>query len=104
MRDFPVGRLEQGKKEHLGVMISQVMEKVLRPFLEKWHVDFRYWWENQSNPRLLPTKRQAEYPKLTEFLEDWASVRFLMRELQKELIKVYRLVNVGAQESVSCKS
>ncbi len=104
MRDFPVGRLEQGKKEHLGVMISQVMENVLRPFLEKWHMDFRYWWEHQSNPRLLPKDRQSEYPKLTEFLDDWASVRYLMRELQKELIAVYRLVDVGAQESASCIS
>lgn len=94
MRRFPVGRIkEEDNKNHLGAVISRCMDNVLRPFLEKWHVHYRHWWENQSNPRKSPFERQNEYPKLDEFLKDWCDLRMIMREFQKELIKVYSLVD-----------
>ena len=79
-------------------MISRVMDDVLRTFLEKWQVNYRHWWENESNPRLNPIERQKEFPDLKSFLDDWTALRWLMRELQKELVKVYSLVEVGAQK------
>lgn len=94
MRLFPVGRLSANQQDHLGVLISRMMENILRPFLEKWHVQFRHWWENQSNPRLSPFDRQSEFPGLKEFLEDWSSVRWLMREIQRKLVTVYELVDL----------
>lgn len=99
MRKFPVGRLEQNQQDHLGVIISRVMAQVMRPFLEKWQVEYRHWWENQSNPRLSPLQRQNEFPRLTEFLEDWSSVRWLLRKLQEELVQKYRLVDVSQDNS-----
>ncbi len=78
-------------------MISRAMTEILRPFLEKWQVEYRHWWEYQSNPRLAPLERQATYPRLKELLDDWTAVRWLMRELQKELVLVYNLVDVGQQ-------
>ena len=96
MRKFPVGKIQTDNQQHLGVMINRVLENVLRPFLEKWQVRYRHWWENESNPRLLPIARQAGFPELNEFLDDWCAVRGLMRELQKKLIRVYSLVDVGA--------
>lgn len=98
MRKFPVGKITGDNKQHLGVMISRVMDDVLRPFLEKWQVYFRHWWENESNPRLNPIERQKEFPELTNFLSDWSSLRWLLRELQKEIVNVYSLVEVGAQK------
>jgi hypothetical protein len=95
MRRFPVGRLSRNNQNHLGVMISRAMTEVLRPFLEKWQVEYRHWWEYQSNPRLAPLERQAVYSRLQELLDDWTAVRWLMRELQKELVRVYDLVDVG---------
>ncbi len=98
MRQFPVGKIAGNNKQHLGIMISRVMDDVLRPFLEKWQVNFRHWWEYESNPRLNPIERQKEFPELKLFLADWTALRWLMRELQKELVKVYSLVEVGAQK------
>ena len=95
MRKFPVGRVEVATKNHLGILICCAINGVLRPFLEKWQVRFRHWWENQSNPRLGPLDRQAQYPQLEEFLHDWAAVRWLMRNLQEELAKVYSLIEVS---------
>jgi hypothetical protein len=99
MRRFPVGKLGGDKHEHLGLMISRIMSDVLRPFLEKWQVQYRHWWENESNPRLAPLERQKEFLLLAEFLEDWASVRWLMRELQRRLVKVYDLMDVVVESS-----
>jgi hypothetical protein len=95
MRKFPVGKISGDNREHLGVMINCMIEEVLRPFLEKWQVKYRHWWENESNPRLPPIERQQEFPEVDQFLYDWASVRWLMRKVQQELVKVYQLVNVG---------
>jgi len=94
MRKFPVGKLTIDIQDHLGVMISRVMSDVLRPFLEKWQVDYRHWWDYESDKDKPPLQRQLEYPKLTDFLEDWCSVRWLMRKLQKELVRIYKLVEV----------
>lgn len=94
MRQFPVGKLGASSDAHLGVMIGRVMSEVIRPFLEKWHVEVRHWWEYQSNPRITPMDRQKEFPRFKELIDDWCSLRWLMRELQKELISVYRLTPV----------
>lgn len=96
MRKFPVGKIAGNHQDHLGVMISRMMEEVLRPFLEKWQVKYRHWWENDGNPRISPIERQSEYPELNEFLDDWASVRWLLRQVKNELVSVYKLVDVGA--------
>ena len=97
MRRFPVGKIRGDNRNHLGAVISRCMDNVLRPFLEKWHVDYRHWWENQSNPRLLPFERQKAYPKLEEFQRDWCSVRQIMRAFQKELVTVYSLVDAAGK-------
>lgn len=94
MREFPVGRISVDQKDHLGILISRMMENILRPFLEKWHVNYRHWWENSSNPRLSPFDRQSEYPSITEFLADWSAIRWLMRVVQTELVKAYSLIDV----------
>ena len=95
MREFPVGQITGDNKDHLGIMISRMMEDVLRPFLEKWQVKYRHWWENESNPRLSPLERQKEFLELAQLLEDWSSLRWLMGQIQQELVSVYNLVDVG---------
>lgn len=94
MRKFPVGRILEKDSNHLGIIISHVLSDIVRPFLEKWQIDFRHWWEHKSNPRLIPMERQKEYPLLNDFLVDWSNLRQAMRDLQMELIKVYELVNI----------
>lgn len=98
MRGFPVGEIGTNNQTHLGVVISQAMSGVLRPFLEKWQVRYRHWWEHESNPRLPPLRRQKEFPELQEFLEDWAAVRSIMREFQKNLVATYKLTDVSAKQ------
>lgn len=91
MRRFPVGRIGK-RKNHLGIVVHGMMKDVLRPFLEKWHADFRHWWEYESDKKLSPLKRQKGYPNLKPFLADWRSVRLLMRAVQQELVNTYELV------------
>lgn len=99
MRKFPVGRLGQNQDQHLGVMISKVLSNILRPFLEKWQVKYRHWWEHQSNPRQSPFERQEDFPELEDFLSDWSALRWLMRKLQDELVSVYQLVDVSRENA-----
>ncbi len=94
MRKFPVGRIEHNEQDHLGVLLNRIMANVLRPFLEKWQADYRHWWEFECDQSVPPMKRQASYPKLEEFLADWASLRWLMKQLSAKLREVYQLVEV----------
>jgi hypothetical protein len=94
MRAFPVGKLGVIVQDHLGVIINNVMADVLRPFLERWQADYRYWWECRSNSKLTPFERQQEYPKLKEFCAEWSDLRKVMRKLQETLVDTYKLVRV----------
>ena len=47
---------------------------------------------------MAPTKQQIDDSILETFLEDWAPLRWLMRKLQKELLDVYNLTDVGIRE------
>jgi len=93
MKKFPVGRISRDNKSHLGIVINRILEDVLRPFLEKWKVKYRQWWDNESDKSLHPFERQKQFPELSKFLEDWSSVRWLMKEVQNELVKSYKLVD-----------
>ena len=95
MKAFPVGQLGEDEQNHLGVLINNLMKDVLRPFLEKWQADYRYWWKNLSNPRLPTLERQQEYPRLDDLFKDWSDVRKIMRELQSTLVEEYKLVNLS---------
>lgn len=41
-------------ENHLGALIHRAMGDVLRPFLETWQADYRFWWENTSDKTLPP--------------------------------------------------
>jgi len=99
MRKFPVGKINRDNHQHLGIIINGAISQVLRPFLEKWQIKYRHWWHNESAPQLSPAERQSAFPELDDFLRDWASVRWLMRELQDELIQVYSLINIAVLTS-----
>ena len=45
--------------------------------------------------KFTPFERQKRYLHYKEFIEDWGNVRLIMRELQSELVKVYKLVDVN---------
>lgn len=96
MRQFPVGRIgASDPSTHLGVFIGRALFGVLRPFLEKWHVKYRHWWEYESNKSLSPFARQHEFPDLDTFLRDWTSVRFIMRKMERKLIDSYKLTELS---------
>lgn len=95
MRQFPVGATKMNQTEdHLGALIHRFMRDVLRPFLEEWQAEYRYWWEEQSDKSLPPFERQEKYPKIGEMLSQWGDLRAIMRAIQDELARKYRLIDL----------
>jgi hypothetical protein len=95
MRQFPVGsKNAKGIENHLGALVHRSMRDVLRPFLETWQADYRFWWENTSDKALSPFERQKAYPKLDDMVSQWSDVRAIMRAIQDELVRMYKLVDV----------
>jgi hypothetical protein len=96
MRAFPVGTIGQLKIEnHLGALIHRSMRDVMRPFLETWQADYRYWWENLADKKMNPFERQKTYPREKELLAQWSELRAIMRAIQDELVISYKLVDVS---------
>jgi hypothetical protein len=91
MRRFPVGKIGATDEYHLGAFIGNALFGQIRPFLEKWQVKYRYWWQHKSNGTLSLAARQKEFPDLKEFLSDWMKLRFTMRQMQVKLAQVYKL-------------
>ena len=95
MRQFPVGTIKaKGVENHLGALIHRAIRDVLRPFLETWQADYRFWWENVSDKSLPPAERQQAYPRVKEMVAQWSDVRAIMRAIQDELVQMYKLVDV----------
>ncbi len=94
MRSFPVGRIPDGTQQHLGCVIHDLLAHILRPFLETWQVKFRSWWESDQEENLSPFERQEKFPEHEEFLKDWSDVRLIVRELERTLIREYKLVDL----------
>lgn len=95
MRQFPVGAINaKGIENHLGALIHRAIRDVLRPFLETWQADYRFWWENTGDKALPPFERQKAYPKLNDMISQWSDVRAIMRAIQDELVSMYKLVDV----------
>ena len=83
-----------GIENHLGALIHRSMRDVLRPFLEQWQADYRYWWQNVRDQDLPPFERQKAYPHLRTMISQWSDVRAIMRAIQDELVTMYKLVDV----------
>ena len=81
--------------DRLGALVHRAMRDVLRPFLETWQADFRYWWEEKADKSIPPMERQTQYPRIGDMLAHWSEVRAIMRAIQDKLVDAYKLVNVA---------
>jgi len=93
MRKFPVGKIKEPNQKHLGVLINLMLQRIIRPFLETWQSDFRYWYE-QNKHKGAPFEVQEQFPKIKEMKQEWSNLRLSMRELEEVLIENYKLTNV----------
>ena len=86
MRQIPVESIDLYVDNNLGYWAYDLLKNVIRPFIEKWEVKYRFWWENKSNKLLPPLERQKFYPEVRELILDWGCVR---RDIQgmKEWIR-----------------
>ena len=92
MKKFPVGRIKDPWQVHLGVFIYRMLSDVVRPFLEHWRGPYRAWSSRQQATQSSPYDLQEEFPQKNEFLADWSALRTIMRSVQRQLAKNYKLV------------
>ena len=100
MRKFPVGKIECADEYHLGKFTCAIMTNILRPFLERWQGDYRFWFDltSRNRPNDSPFTIQQDYPNLEEFLKDWADLRSLMQSVADTLAREYQLVHSVGDE------
>lgn len=97
LRALPIGKVKPSPEVGLGaLLIQQAILGTVRPFLERWQVNFRLWWQQKSEVHLPPFERQALYPEREAFLADWGRMRARMRAIGRELVTVYELPDLLA--------
>lgn len=94
MKKFPVGKIRALNQQHLGSIIHEILNKLIRPFLEKWQSDYYVWWESNKDRGINRFELQDEYPRKDELLNDWKELRTVMRDIQKKMCNVYKLEEV----------
>jgi len=95
MKEFPVGKIKENKQEHLGKLIHDLLADVLRPFLEKWQGEYRSWWNQQDINSGSWFDIQKNFNKYNELLADWTCLRKVMRKLEEQLRKEYKLQKIN---------
>lgn len=98
MEELPVDLLHAGQRPPVLLRIFTDIRQALRPFLETWHADYRYWWTHLSNEKVPPKARQLTYDRKQAFLEAWTHLRGRMRKIRAELLDAYELPDPMATE------
>ena len=93
LRQIPVESINPSIPCDLHDLMHTALTDVLRPFLETWQADYRFWWDRVSYKFLKPCERQHLYPKRDEMLAYWGKVREEMQRIQE---KVYSDIILGA--------
>jgi len=93
MKRYPVGAIGREKDDHLGFLIVQLLEYVIRPFLEKWQGNLRYY--HAQKPECVAAAHwQTDYPNCEELQKDWTEVRKFARSFASELAQAYGFFDV----------
>jgi hypothetical protein len=95
MKKYPVGKINENNQKHLGVLMNDILNNIMRPFLEKWQVDYRVWWERQNANTISIYKIQKKYPKYNELIKDWIYLRKIMRNIEMKILQNYKLRQVN---------
>ena len=93
LRQIPIETIDPSIAYDLRHLMHTTLINILRPFLETWQADYRFWWDRVSYKFLRPFERQHLYPKREEMLADWGKVREEMQAIQE---KVYSDTILGA--------
>ena len=72
-------------------LMCHALRNVIRPFLEPWQADYRFWWDRVSDKFLTPFERQTFYPKRDEMLAYWGKAREEMQAIQEKVNSIYIL-------------
>jgi len=93
---YPVGRLEAAATDHLGLFMAQLLELVVRPFLQKWKTRFEVWCASEGEGRLpaFSEERQQGFADREAMCRDWGSVRLCLREAATEVAAAYGFPNL----------
>lgn len=68
------------KEYYLSEIILKLLNEQLRPFLRKWHGDFRHYWEFDSNEKDYPIKRQINFSNYDELIKEIDEMQNKLKE------------------------
>ena len=54
--------------------------------------------DSDEAKELAPFERQMQFTECEAFMKDWSDVRMIVRELEKTLIREYKLVNLEPRD------
>lgn len=76
------------KEYYLSEVILKLLNEQLRPFLRKWHGDFRHYWERESKKEEYPTQRQKNFNNYIAIIKDLSEMQNKLKDTAKGLYEI----------------
>ena len=83
--------LEPKKKKFAKNLISIVLNLLndqMRPFLRKWHGQFRHFWEQEADSKVNPIERQQTFPQYPDLLKEMKETQEKLKQTASALFKI----------------
>lgn len=76
------------KEYYLSEVILKLLNEQLRPFLRKWHGDFRHYWKCDSKEDEYPIERQKKFNNYIDIIKDLSKMQNKLKETAEGLYEI----------------
>lgn len=76
------------KEYYLSEVILKLLNEQLRPFLRKWHGDFRHYWDYESKKEEYPIRRQKMFSNYISIIKDLSEMQNKLKETSEGLYDI----------------
>ena len=88
LKDLKPRKKSKKAERDLPLIILKLLNEQLRPFLRKWHGQFRHFWDKEADQKLYPVKRQKSFPKYNKLVEDLKKLQIKLKQTSEALLKI----------------
>jgi len=97
----PIKKSKSTESKNLDQILLSLLNDHMRPFLRKWHYNFKSYWEKKYESGKNPIEVQKSFPNYSDLIND---IHILEKKLKEILNALEKIVRWGNRKFYSQKS
>lgn len=89
----PIKKSKSMESKNLDQILLSLLNDHMRPFLRKWHFNFKSYWEKNYGKGKNPIEIQKSFPKYSDLIKDILIMEKKLKEILNALEKIVRWGN-----------